>query len=200
MIDYEKMKIANDIAEKYSIQHGICLGINIIFGNHALGNSEPLRYEMNIGEIFKFTNIDDLIIKLCVLTEHEQPKPRYEIGDKVWFRVYGREWNEFSAVIENYKDNRYWVAQDWMPERLLYSSRESLIEAQIEYWKKLYDAAEEERRTISVYECCKCNKLIFGGRTCPCESNQHDNPKQCDHASLEEGDMRKCIHCGELYR
>lgn len=23
---------------------------------------------------------------------------------------------------------------------------------------------------------------------------------ECDHASCEEGDMRKCFHCGELYR
>src|SRR6267154_3032965 len=82
MIDYEKLKLANELAEKLTngMAEGHILEIKTWFYN---GNS---YYELNdITDTISFDNkmndIDDIIAKLQELTK---PKSKYEVGQKVF--------------------------------------------------------------------------------------------------------------------
>jgi hypothetical protein len=130
MIDYEKLKIAHELCqktEKYWFRAD--LGIDY----------KDLKFELyktvdNWEEEFEGEfSIDELISKLQELTK---PEPKFKVEQEVWFLT--EEINDFDngyiSVIDHDSDEKYFVNGWWMKEEQIYPSKESLIQAQIEYW------------------------------------------------------------------
>ncbi len=78
MIDYEKLRLAHQMCHAYYVENDRQISIELNF------LTELVEYILYIGhmEDDAFSNIDDLITKLESLI---QPKPKYEVGQEVWF-------------------------------------------------------------------------------------------------------------------
>lgn len=139
MIDYDKLKIAHELADKYvCYNHENCTLTNTYYARaygHYYDIVTPTLGTLN------FKTIDSLISKLKELTQPD--KPKYEVGQEVWF-VRGSYTNfkpEKSFVrghqdgYINFFDRDNVVFQ--VLEEQVYPSREDLIESQIEYWHSL---------------------------------------------------------------
>ena len=177
MIDYEKLKLSFELAEKLTKPASLCLnvgygGIESVYG--------VLNYDYNLLEVkhdgvFKFTCIEHLIGKLQELTK---PKPKFKVGDTLWL-VAKNDIKSFSVDEINimngvfiYED-KYWSAE----EKNLYPTRESLIEAQIKRWQSML------HETYSVSE----------------SSKSIDDKNPCDHIFVLLADDPECIKCGIAY-
>lgn len=142
-------------------------------------------------EEISFDDLDQLITKLKELTQ----KPKYEVGQEVWFIDVDNNISSLEITHINNHENRTGYQncyKGWyVPEEKCYPSRESLIKAQIDYWEslKFEDAIEYVQKN-------------------------HDGTiknlasKECDHESygklyrtMEWGDtgQYKCTKCGEFY-
>jgi hypothetical protein len=136
MIDFEKIKKAINLAQMISKQESIYIHIDIQIGD----SDEFLSFGfLDPNEQYKywFHNIDDLIAKLEELIK---PESKYEVGQTIWF--IDSENEICSLIIEhiNFIDGIIHYCQNskgWMlPEsERLYSSKEALIQDQIDYWR-----------------------------------------------------------------
>lgn len=130
MIDYEKLKIAHELAEKleskYVFRHEIG-GISYVYCILDVSLAQPNWI------IFENTSIDVLIAKLTELTH---PKTKYKVGDTVLFLSSGGCIGEGKiGGIDRYSDKKYYITlEGWCRESELYPTKHALIEAQIEYW------------------------------------------------------------------
>jgi hypothetical protein len=129
-----------------------------------------------------FSDEDALIEKLIELTPSE---PKYEVGQDVWFLYMGFEINHFK-IQQLFLNNSGEWEYDNVPESDLFTSRESLIESQIQYWQSLTPAQ------------ISCSEAI---------RKHHDfEDDDCQHKEIVTGPYprsnppRKCTVCGELYR
>jgi hypothetical protein len=136
MIDYEKLIIAIDLADKGCPDFPHTIGITIYTCKQDC--SFLLEWRGNSVEI---PCVDELIAKLQEITK---PKHKYAIGQEVW--VNSSKQIPFSCyVIKQYdcSDFEYVLyiqnadEEFCMKERFIYPSREDLIRSQIEYWKEL---------------------------------------------------------------
>lgn len=163
-------------------------------------------------DIFEFYSIDDLITKLEELT---QPKPKYKIGDKAWYL--SDEYEPFLLFIEDIdydSDVMYMDSNDnWWHEEQLYPSRESLIDAQIEYWKGM-----KQEQIVPIEEMkppfegevkgFRCFDDEAEGKECEHESDGKYWVRNLGWASFERLDCcpegmeryKKCKKCGDFYR
>lgn len=159
MIDYIKLKIAHELACKYSKETNLLCSVDVCF------NGENITYHLYYGASeeshladYHYTySIEDLIAKLKELT---QPKPKYEVGQEVYWIVSDVI---YSGIIDcaNPNENRWKIKIDdelvEIDECYLYPSREALIDAQIEYWTNLRTPTESKL-------CPKCgNKRVADG-------------------------------------
>ena len=158
MIDYEKLRIAHELAEEWKKQTNTPATICIC---HMLNNR--YRYVLTDGKLHQeaFDDIGDLIAKL---TELAQPPSKYKVGDEVWLLVSSDD-RIYSYIIEKmFFDGEYWYCEDttWcIREKELYPSKESLIEAQIKYWESLKIEAISNSKT-----CPKCGMQRLMGGVC----------------------------------
>ena len=129
MIDYDKLKMAMELAEKYSdITHTTC-SLKAVF----MPDNTYACYFQSVNHPNDFFELDGLIARLQELT---QPKPKYEVGQ---IAAYIDEDNipvEFviEGVCEFGLNSSYWESKEddvWHFESELYPSKEALIEAQI---------------------------------------------------------------------
>jgi hypothetical protein len=141
MIDYEKLKIVCQLAEKLS-RKDKWVTIEIEFtGQNGLENYGLTA--TNEACLYFGKKIDELI---TTLTELTQSKSKYEIGQEVWLI----DCDEIcTAKIKYHKDNDEYVLSDcktldgwdtggnWKHPDKLYPTKQSLIDSQIEYWNKL---------------------------------------------------------------
>lgn len=148
MIDYDKIKLAHELADEYYKLYGRLVGITL---------------------------------KLTELTQPDEPKPKYEIGQNVWFIDEVKD--VCSAPVQQPRvniDKIDYLFKDFLSieEEYLYPSREALIDAQIEYWVNLkhppIDSIECPREGIIslcehnwihsynglVKSCVKCSMVI----------------------------------------
>lgn len=180
MIDYDKLRIAHELAYKYPETLKITL-----INNHQ--NSSKCFFSIVYNtdmEWMDFENIDELITKLKELT---QTKPKYKVGDEVWGLTHGKEIFDLKIEriafgykdIEYHQDTKGWVVY----ESEIYPTKQALIEAQIEYWTCLRN---EEK--LTQYE---------------------DMSKECQHESdnysyitnhQPQEHSKKCLKCGYFYR
>ncbi len=219
MIDYEKLKIAIDLCKNSSIYYFLIefcpvrnsdeIAITLMDSSHNRGDS--------------MGSLDDLIENLRELTK---PQPKYKIGQAVWMTVV----NDFRLDIdEDIIRNSVFKDEGWfyniksssssylIHENELFPTRESLIEAQIEYWQSMLPETPEltPQRT-----CDKCNQQIYGEYRCPCvlqpdtQINQPEvdvdrclhepdisEPPKLSHFTSEEGCVFivTCKKCGEFF-
>lgn len=144
MIDYEKLKVAHELAEKlpdeYSVGHYWANCKSSYLDYFRLHNEYTADFE-------DFESIDDLIDKLQELT---QPKPKYRFkpGDSAFFA------NGKQEIIEK-KIKAGGIELLWSTDgctlvrEACYPSREALMDAQIEYWEYWSSLKNEEKSTCS---------------------------------------------------
>ncbi|HAU1312530.1 TPA: hypothetical protein F8R99_14185 [Legionella pneumophila] len=195
MIDCDKLKKAHELSEKLSV----ITNENVIIQITYRGENN-LLFNIYQNDMSKFDSsmlclsLDGLIKQLEELT---QPKPKYKIGDKAWYL--SDEYEPFLLFIEDIdydSDVMYMDSNDnWWHEEQLYPSRESLIDAQIEYWKGM-----KQEQIVPIEEMSP----PFEG-----EVKGFDTHKPCEHErdgilyrASEHGSVasHRCKKCGEFYR
>lgn len=203
MIDYEKLKLAHELAEKYTKNTDISVVItfNMYFGEavdcgHAIyfGKKEPNENEKGL-------STDDLIAKLIELT---QTKPKYKVDDQVWFfRSRDIETSIIEKVICDLHGIRYLVheGKTCLQEKSLHPSKLNLIEAQIAHWTSL------KNEEISTGSEDMSMKPSFEGEINDFNPDGYClvsgiNLDKCQHESDMPAchDVLKCRKCGVFYR
>lgn len=148
MIDYDKLKLAVELAAKTNNYY-----FTIAFATFV---NSPNKIEICLedanstsdGECVK--TLDKLIERLKELT---QLKPKYGIGQLVWYADYHNSNGPIICddIIDIYLSERLFREKEYrvktsdkdLPERLFYPSREALIDAQIKYWTELREECDE---------------------------------------------------------
>lgn len=212
MIDYEKLKLAHELAHKTTDYF-----VAFYFGNTIEKKDEFTLFDSNGVIDRNFSSIDDLIAKLKQLT---QPNPKYEVGQEVWFAEYADD-IENAKIVEIMRTEVKVKWNLWLPEKKVYPSREALIEAQIEYWNSLKNE-EKSTRLDDMSMSPPFDGEIKGFNQCahnyemPCEHqsdgilyNEHSiwikflgadgDKRYIDGNGYKEGWL-KCRKCGELYK
>lgn len=201
MIDYDKLKLAHELALKLGA------GLSHYYDKHKTGDGEFELFHVNSFQLwgshqsYKAEMLDDLISKLQELTQ--EIKPKYK---DAWFI------NKHNVIECTKTENQegYAYCDETSHDafgKTMYPSREALIEAKIEYWNKLrYPTIEESARFAQNsikelgeklfkdnFECPKCNQEWS---CCQCKSEcQHE-----DSGIMDEIDNRlKCKKCGRLH-
>jgi hypothetical protein len=221
MIDYDKLNVAHELAEKLrSKDNYVVLDFELLFRSDGTV-CQTYEYRPFKGDMLSFDNIDDLIAKLQELT---RSKPKYEIGQEVW--LLGLDNKAWRAEIDDYDSTAvecYFIKEDrWYREDELFPTREALIDAQIEYWhsKHCEDGRHEFIDDYTGYKskCVHCDKPEFT-KTClknqeksthytmmymastPCE-HESDGRIYCEGISdiAIRGQKLKCMKCGEFYK
>ncbi len=211
MTDYNKLKIAHDLAITNKIRFHTKMEDG--YDMHLLTDSG-----------FATNNLDEFIEKLEELT---QPKPKYEVGQKVWIPIGNKPEDiqiERIVHIENYW--HYCTDFGSYLESDVYPSKEFLIQAQIDYWTNLKIEAVSASKM-----CRKCGmQRMLDGKcwnlgcdyiepqqsTCTEAIRKHheleDEQEPCQHESddnlhtivslhsIISNAIFKCKKCGEFYR
>ncbi len=130
MIDYDKLKLAHELAEKYYNKTGepVTIEINVSYGCHKDNPYIIWFYKTPYAQ----ESIDSMIIKLRELTEHYKP-----IHKDAWYISSRCEGIKCTKVLNR---EGYVVGPGTSVDAFgatMYPSREALIEAQIKYWKGL---------------------------------------------------------------
>ncbi len=145
MIDYEKLKLAIQLADEAALRVTIQL-INSDDGNRFSARIFAALF-INDSKSIPFNNIDNLITYLQSIAK---PKPKYKIGDEVFMLGKDEIWSFKIDEIIN-EDGVYWYLNyiddgDYSDERahfdqfredVLYPTCEALIESQISYWQNM---------------------------------------------------------------
>lgn len=176
MIDYQKLKIAHELAGNCT--NYTCVTCDARF-NAADNISDNLDNEYNyrlyayvkagadetcIDEYFD--DIDDLIEKLKELTKSEEPKSKYKVGDEAWFindadaicsarisRITVSKAFEASLLETCYFDRDGCLLG---AEHEIYPTKIALIEAQIELWTSLKNQEKStDSNNVSMQENCR---------------------------------------------
>lgn len=173
MIDYDKLRTAHELADKID-----CICEFDIFTNEnaSLFKINYERIDRYFHKHESYINIDNLITKLTELT---QSKPKYEIGQEVWFIDCEDEIDKLivGSIDSSGENNNYYYSDQGgcvKDSDGLYLSREALIEAQIDYWKGMQLVQIE-----TIQEC----------------QHETETGKRLSYT----GEF-KCKKCGEFYR
>jgi hypothetical protein len=191
MIDYQKLQLAHELAEKLDQR----VSIEVCF--FRFGTQRYTFNADNFNDSFSDNNLDDFIAKLQELTA---PKPKYESGTTVW-RINDED-RPVDVYLKKSELNKYqevyFDGEDWWDVGQLYPTRQVLIEAQIEYWTSLKN---EENSTcsddVSMTPTFKGAIVGFNKEECQHES---DGGEFTYHDQGDEQTMSRCKKCGEFYR
>ncbi len=228
MIDYEKLKIANELAKKIKYETRFHIGDNVNassdFGRFFFSTSIYFDNDVEV-----YSNLDELIARLQELT---QSKPKYEVNQLVWYLDLPVN-KIHCGTIAKVRDGEYVIdgsmngTKDDYTESELYPTKQSLIEAQCRYWGEML--CKENGGTFDGIkflrdEYCQVsgarldNKCKHGitPRNCPdCVLGecQHESDGSLYHINglyevlIEEtslpfsiNERYKCKKCGEFYR
>ena len=136
MIDYEKLKIAHQLAKHLPFQH---CHIDCMVGSRP--TYFHLIYEDKDGLVHtsEFDELDALINKLYLLHP-----PIYKVGDVVWY-LHTVDYIPMRRTVTKVMQSRLYFLDDctyW--EEKLYPTREGVIRAQLEYWHNLLTEEYEQ--------------------------------------------------------
>lgn len=208
MIDYIKLKEAHELAEKH--QEGITFTV------YNWPHADYCSLSIDNTDFHKTLTFDELICKLQELTQ-DKPKPKYDLGQVVYFidlpvnKIH-------QGYVKRIRDDEYTVVTDKpgpkedYSEKDLYPSKQALIEHQIKYWTDALKQLPEffqltGQCSIGCQETHKMTKDDI-------ESNQvKSDSHRCQHEpdgiarEIQEKStgrfcftVYKCKHCGEIYR
>ena len=139
MIDYKQFQKAQELIKEYAkLGNAISIELSNATGKfkYWIIRNDRLGYEAE--------NIEEVISDLQALMK---PKNKYKVGQTVYFV----DENKLSSGVINEirdfcgKNLYYFVTYDdefTLGESLLYPSRQDLIDAQIEYWRRLACACD----------------------------------------------------------
>lgn len=218
MIDYDKLKLAHELATKLN-EDAL---ISVQFWSNEVHRYD---YRLELHGITKYLtgDIGLLIDHLLAITN---PEPKYKFGDTVWSLKKRGKQGVMSGFVDNSDGDKdkYYVLYDgegayWQTENELYPSREALIDAQIDYWYKLKGEAVKDSLSqcipqfegeIKGFNCQHDEYIAVSGKTscrkCGLVLYESCDPKEiCTHESSDEmllinTGTYKCIKCGEFYR
>lgn len=136
MIDYDKLRVAHELVEKYRETNNHEISIEINFTS----NLTEYLLHTDGQDSDAFSCVDNLIQKLQELT---QSKAKYSKKDFIWVlddsnrashkKIIGHRWDEYEkeyvCELTDSTGEPYWIT-----ENSLYPTKSALIEAQIEYW------------------------------------------------------------------
>ena len=197
MIDYEKLKIANDLAadsERYYFK--VMMGFKTFV--------KFILFISNDHVILETHDIDELIDRLKGITKDQ---PKYKINEEVWI-VVGDE--PFQTTIVDYfynpdgvfchyeVDQKDGLISKNFHEDFLYSSPEALILSQIQHWYLLLCQKDIHQFEDHTGECAWCGR------------SEQDLATECTHISdgrlyrpqTDKGIStlyKKCVKCGEYF-
>lgn len=188
MIDYEKIKLCHEMCIKSKRYHAVLI-IGVDWTYEIYECSELIGIELTI---------DNLIAKLRELTQPEEPKAKYKVGDQVWTYTHGiiKSW-----LIEdikwdvNFNDYRVNLSEPMgkasLKQSQLYPTRLALIEKKIDYWRDLL--SENLEQHISPY----CEPVIG----CQHQPDYQVKPNYNQHNDGTVSCVEfMCKKCGEFYR
>lgn len=194
MIDYQKLKLAHELADKLKLSYIMTLR------NHGhLFPSYDIKLEYNynaesnsFSEIIEHKDLNAIIQKLTELT---QTNPKYAVGQEVWMldTLSGLRKAQIISISSNVKLTgaiSYKVKQEdggqttcW--EKGIFPTKQALIEAQIEYWKSLLTCPAED----CYYQNNECGHI-------PQEkSTQHEDMSNKSRFYVPN---RKCENCNKI--
>lgn len=211
MIDYDKLKFAHELADKFAEQD--CYAVEIATRLFSSDGQQPCFY-LTISEdnCMEFTNLDDLVEKLQELTQHES---KFKVGEKAWIKYThfnGLDKFEDVTITSSPLDGCYEV--EWnrtknkctVREHHLYPTKESLIQAQIDYWSNLMpkddsslEAAHKEIMELEINPRAVCHHESDGRVHCITPTGHLTSSIP---GSLPAGmkKVNKCKKCREFYR
>ncbi len=190
MIDYEKLRLAEELLLKYSIQQIGCLHDTPKFELHLQCSGDCVdTWCVLDGATY---SLWELIIKLQSLTQ-DKPKPKYAIGDT----LYGLCDEIYSFTVSEsyfYENWGKWCYADEsgeydISETSLYPSKQALIEAQILHWqneliKEFHPPFEGEIKGFH-------GEIIYKANQCPGDC-------EWDGVLISRNpNLGKCKKCGE---
>jgi|SRR6185503_19117743 len=132
-----------------------------------------------------------------------EPKPKYQVGQKVWVDNEGPE--EF--WIDSYIEGQYGLIEvkdtiwkGYEIESKIFPTRESLIEAQISYWTCLKNE-EISTRSDDMSMSSLCSESIRKHHKLEDDVCQHESDGK-QYGAIEWGGAPtfKCVSCGKFYR
>ncbi len=189
MINYEKLKIAHELARKYSRMTNsvvrISQSISYAFEG-VICHSLSTAFEGDKS----YDTIDEIIEKLTELTAPPKPEPKYKVGQEVFYYVNKRiKQSRIKSIYCNPDGLTFWYKDELnnTEENDIFSSRESLVQSQIEYWQSL----SEEKRDIDEILYDQIKKAVEK------EECQHETDGMIYYSNPSK---RKCRHCGEFYK
>jgi hypothetical protein len=208
MIDYEKLKLAHELADKIPDN---CF-VTHHWANHTTSSLDYFRFHYGRNGNFEdFENIDCLITKLQELTH---PEPKYKVDERACSLKRRGQSGFMQGFVKRYDPmlDIYYVKYDgegayWQKEESLYPSNEALIDAQIAYWKSQRKSFDDEYGEI------KFNlPLRFSSPASPPFEGEiigFNHIKICEHepddrtwgaATEIDFSKHKCTKCGEFYK
>ena len=190
MIDYQKLALAHELANK-------------------AGSYICYAYENENGNFVNWVDLDQLILELKELTK---PQPKYKVGQLVY--CFHRD-EIISFIIEDIKitDSDVWYSYrenesqvNEFIETILFSTRQALIDARIEYWQSLKHEetstcpknvsmeCEHEYTTQSGFACAKCgyNAVKDGGADSDCDTGEMSYDTYCKAIDFFRTNGGKC--------
>lgn len=203
MIDYNKLKIAHELANKVRPSDG-CITIYFAYQIGSDGELKPLYSVFTedrdgMTDDLDFYNIDDVIAKLRKLT---QPESKYKVGERVWYSNFGVPIHAEIEAIELDEGGNWIMLKNVTGksrEEFFYPTKSTLIEAQIDYWRD--QLSEELEQHVSDY--CKPKPAVLSVTPDKLKSLLGDKCRQHESdgkSYLSTPPQYKCIKCGEFYR
>lgn len=134
MIDYEKLKIIEDLCKAYKNK----IVIWHIFGKTEKGLKTQFDVIVNDEEPTEHNSYEEVIQRLKLLVSNS---PKYNIGQKVWYIEDYEKMSVNSFIIEKIDVQDYVdqiiIEYDGMKEKYLFDTLESLIQSQKDKWNNL---------------------------------------------------------------
>jgi len=139
MIDYDKLKIAHELAQEYSNTKQVITIAHTFWSDDSASYALLNGTDSDAEEIGDY-NIDGLISKLEKMTK-TKPKQKYAVGDVVWWMDSKGIYN--FTITQKHLELIDEEIFDWS-EVELYPTREALIDAQVDYLQNLADEAKND--------------------------------------------------------
>lgn len=182
MIDYDKLREAHELADKWAKTEKKAIGIWVWLWS----DKQAPSYEYaNFGDRPSgFLTLDDLITKLRELTE---PEPKYKEGQLVWFAGCCDIRN---GLIKSIRNDSYLIDLNedvsyCEKEQDLYPTKSALIAAQIKYWSEM---REPQKPTL----CPKCKESRVADGMCWSIGCDYKEPEYCNVSGAKLGKPEEC--------